>query len=352
MKVLLMFTISRPDNPYKELLAQSLVAAGADVRFPIDSRLVLWRSVRACQPDVVHLHWQHGYFVSSSLVKSIIFSMRFFAQFFALRLLRVPFVWTVHNIVNHEKRFARWELMMCRVLARGTNLLIVHCPSAAAEVAAAYGVSRDRIRVVPHGHFRDAYPVPVDRSIARQGLGVEPEALVLLFLGQIRRYKGVRAFLRAFGQLPSKKIQVVIAGQPKSDALAHELLAEASRDPRIITQLGFIPDDLLVACLSACDIVVLPYKDSLTSGVAILAASYGKPVLAPRLGCMRDFPAGAVISFDPKTPRALKDALARVEKAPLGAMGKAAKSYVSEFSWSLVSDLMLKVYREVMVEYR
>lgn len=348
MKVLLMLSITRPDNPYKELLVKALEAAGAEVKLPLISPLALWRSFRVWRPDVVHLHWQHSSFVGPSLGQSILRSAKFFSQVLALRVLGASFVWTVHNIVKHEKSFNRWELMMCRVLARNVKLLIVHCPSAVAEVAAAYRIDTDRIRVVPHGRFTEAYPPAIDRSIACKELGIEPEARVILFFGQIRRYKGVPSLVGAFAKLPSASTRLIIAGLPKPRSIAEEIQAQASMDPRVITRFGFIPDDVLVKYLSACDLVALPYRDSLTSGAAILAASYGKPVLAPQIGCMQDFPPGSGIFFDPDDPEGLDNALERMESEPLAAMGKAAERYVHGFSWSLVSALTLDVYREAI----
>ncbi len=346
MKVLIMFSIGHPDNPYKGLLVRSLTSAGVEVKFPVSGRFFLWKSVRTWRPGIAHLQWQHGFFRGPTLLKSVIRSARFFAQLFALRLLGTPFVWTVHNIVSHEKRFARWELAMCRLLARSVNLLIVHCPAAAEEVAAAYRIKADRIRVVPHGHFQDAYPPALDQRTARERLGIDVEAKVFLFFGQIRPYKGVSSLLDAFRQFASKKARLIIAGQPKPESLGRELQAAVSRDPRVMTEFGFISDDLLMVNICASDLVVLPYKDSLTSGAAILAASYGRPILAPRLGCMRDFPADAGIFFNPDLPGGLKDALERSDAQPLKVMGQAAEAFIREAPWSLVADLTLNVYRE------
>lgn len=346
MKVLMMLSIDKGGNPYKRLLVQSLVNVGVEVAFPEKGRFAIWKTVRKVRPDAIHLHWQHGFLLGATLVRSVIRSAEFFVQLFALRLLGTPVVWTVHNIVNHENRLAGWELAMSRVLARSASLLIVHCSRAVAEVAGAYKISTDRIRVVPHGHFGDAYPPPLDQRAARERMGIDPEAQVLLFFGQIRRYKGISALLNAFKGLVSERLRLIIAGQPKPAALGAELQTEASKDDRVITELGFIPDDLLIVNISACDVVVLPYKDALTSGAAILAATYGKPIVAPRLGCMRDFPDDAGLFYDPNSPGGLKNALERLEGASLGNMGRIAETFVRSNPWSVVAALTVRVYME------
>lgn len=348
MKVFMLFPMGVHGNPYMRLLVRSLEAAGVSVRFPGEGRLAIWKSMIRWRPEVVHLQWQHHFFVRSSLLTSMARSSQFFAKLIVLRLLGARFVWTVHNIVNHERKFARWELAMCRVLARGSDRLIVHCEAAAAEVAVAFRVSIDRVRVVPHGHFGDAYPPVMERRAARERLGIQPDARVLLFFGQIRRYKGVASLLEAFRQLDSEETRLIIAGQPKPAVLAQELRDQASRDPRVKLDFGFIPTEPLIAYISACDIVVLPYEGTLTSGAAILAASCGRPIIGPRLGCMQDFPADGGIFFDPGHPGGLARALERASEEPLGSMGEVAGNHVQSVPWSVVSALTLDVYREVL----
>ena len=40
--------------------------------------------------------------------------------------------------------------------------------------------------------------------------------------------------------------------------------------------------------MNASDVVVLPFRDILTSDSAILAMSFGKPVITPAIGCTLD----------------------------------------------------------------
>lgn len=347
MKILLMLSVREKDNPYSRLLVQSLETEGMEVHLPHSKGFYLWRSFRASRPDVIHLQWQHHSFVGGSLLGSIKRSSEFFLQFFGLRLLGTPFVWTVHNIGNHEKRMARWELAMCRLLARSAPILIVHCQAAVPAVAAAYRISPERIRVVPHGHYRDAYPPARTRRAARERLGVEQGARVFLVFGHIRRYKGIGPLLSAFRHLASDEVRLIIVGQPRKDSFAQELQIQAAKDARVTTRFEFIPDDQLADYISACDLVVLPYRDSLTSGAAILAATYGKAVLAPRLGCMQEFPPDAMISFDPDTVGSLEAALELSLNAPLDAMGEATQTYINAFPWSLVAARTMDIYREV-----
>ena len=54
---------------------------------------------------------------------------------------------------------------------------------------------------------------------------------------------------------------------------------------------GYVPHDDVPLYFAAADVVVLPFRKVTTSGSALLALSLGRPVVAPRLGALRD-PAG------------------------------------------------------------
>ena len=38
--------------------------------------------------------------------------------------------------------------------------------------------------------------------------------------------------------------------------------------------------------MNACDVVVFPYRDTLTSGAVVLAMSFARACIAPRRGCL------------------------------------------------------------------
>lgn len=346
MKVLMMHRLRDRDNPYMTLLINALSAAGVEVAAPVSGRFHLWKSVFVKRrPDVVHLQWQHDYFTGATRWLAFRRSTQFLVQILGLRLARVPVAWTVHNIVNHEGRQARWESLMCRILARTVSALIVHCDEAVEAVATAYGVDPKRIRVVPHGHYADVYPAPREKELARRSLGIDSAARVLLFFGQVRPYKGLEELLDAFAKLEDPDIRLVVAGEPKF-GMEDVLQARAERDPRVNARLEFLPDDDLLDYIAACDLVVLPYRKSLTSGAAILAFSSGRPVVAPRLGCMRGFPPEAAVLFDPESCDGLETALREALSKPLEKMGQAGRDHVARFPWSRVANQTIEVYQE------
>lgn len=337
-------------NPYLRLLARALEAEGVRVYLGELHRFAtLWRAVlKHGKPDLIHLQWQHAFFTGRSLPVAMVRTSGFFLQWLTLRLMGVRFVWTVHNVVSHERQQSTWELRSCRFLARVVDCMVVHCAAAVPTVAAAYQVGAEQMTVVPHGHYGDVYPAPLAKGEARRILDLPDSSLVFLYFGLVREYKGLDRLLEAFARLEAGNVRLILAGQALRDSLRQALTSQASADPRVEARFEFLPEDLLVTYLSACDLVVLPYEDLLTSGSAILAAQCARPILAPCAGCLREFPAEASILYDVEAQGALALALEQALTAPLERMGLAARKYVEQFPWSLSAARLLAVYESVL----
>ena len=337
-------------NPYMQLLTESLAAQGIETGLAYPGDWTLREAVQAHgRPDVIHIQWQHPLFLASRLDKTIVRAILFFWQWLTLRLQGVRFVWTVHETLHFGTRRAGWEMAASRLLARLVDRIIVHCETAVPLVADEFRVDAARFSVVPHGHYDGYYPPAPDQAAARADLGLPADAPIILFFGHIRPYKGADKLIETFTRLDMPRARLILLGEPHAATpwLAPQLTEQAAADDRIITRFEYIPDDELAVYLAACDIVVLPYTDSLTSGAAILAGSYGRPILAPKLGCMGEFPAGAAILYDPAAPDGLMQALARVPAAPLAEMGQAARRYWLQFPWTLVAADTAAIYESV-----
>jgi beta-1,4-mannosyltransferase len=348
MKVLIM-SDRLSGNPYLQLLVASLQTAGLVVHSARPARFIFWQAViEHGRPDVIHLQWQHAYFIRGSLPLAILRTILFFLQWLTLRVFGIRFVWTVHNITNHEKHKYGWELFACRVLARVVDGIIVHGPGAVPLVARAYGIDPKRISVVPHGHYAGWYPPGLTKKEARGTLKLPVEPRIFLFFGYVRAYKGLERLLDTFAAFGSEDVRLILLGKPQSVDLGQVLSAQAAADWRVETHFEFTTPDKLITYISACDLVVLPYEDSLTSGAAILAASCGRAVLVPQIGCLGDFPPEAAIFYDPEMANGLERALDQAMSAPLETMGAAAKTYIEQFPWSVVASKTVALYRSVL----
>ena len=351
-----MKVVTTPDyrrwNPYQRELAASLVPHGVETRFVGESPggLGLWRTLRAGDvPDVLHLHWLDRFIDGSHLPAALAKATLLLRQLAAARRRGVRIVWTVHNVVGHEGRHTRLERAVYRRVATLADRLIVHCPCATGLVIRAYGLPTSigrRFSVVPHGSYVASYPNTVSRDEARERLGLARDARVFLFLGQLRRYKGLAGLLDAFAGLEAPRARLVIAGRAHDGGLGQWLAAAAARDPRLQLHLGFVPDADVQVFLNAADAVVLPLQGVLTSGSVVLAMSFARAVIAPGLGCLVDtlgHPAGLL--YDPDQPGALGTVMRDVLDRDLDAVGQAHRERVERAPWSRVAQETYAVYR-------
>ena len=80
--------------------------------------------------------------------------------------------------------------------------------------------------VIPHGHYRAAYPNDVTRAEARERLGIAPDARVVAFVGQVRAYKNVPELVVAARALPDADVVA------RSPATTRASACTSRRSPR------------------------------------------------------------------------------------------------------------------------
>jgi glycosyltransferase involved in cell wall biosynthesis len=164
----------------------------------------------------------------------------------------------------------------------------------------------------------------------------------------VRRYKGVGQLLATFEKLNLKDTLLVIAGEPSPKSFGAQIAEQAKTNPFVILNLRQATNQELVNYLSACDVAVLPYVDSLSSGAIILAGTYERPTIAPRLGCMCEFPAEAGIFYDPADPNGLETAILASMSDALELRGAASRKYVDAFPWDYVAKRTIAVYESAL----
>jgi beta-1,4-mannosyltransferase len=341
-------------NPYQRSLEAALVRQGVVVEHPPASLWILGPLLSGEGRKVVHLHWLHPFTLTNSLLGSLAKTSLFLAQLAILRLLGKRIFWTAHNLGDHDRRFPFIDRLSMKAVARLSHGVIAHCHEARRRLCSEIPSLRgSKITVVPHGNYIHSYPNDVTREQARQALGLSGESVVFLFLGAIRRYKGVAELVAEFRKLSDRDATLVIAGRPRHDADLPALTAAVGADQRIKLISEFVPDEQLQLFLNAADLVVFPYSDVLTSGAVILAMSFGRPCLAPKLGCIRETldERGALL-YDPADEDGLRAALeaAAVRREELPAMGRHNLRLAEQLNWDEIGHTTASLYRSTFAE--
>jgi len=302
------------------------------------------------RPDVLHLHWTEPYIargVSVSRAKA----RRTLLEIRLARRAGIRVIWTAHDLFRHDRAAHPVEASFMRSLYGLADGVIVHCHPAVGGLAEVLGVApdeRDKIHVIPHGHYAGVYPDSVTRSEARARLGLPEQGRVIAFVGWVRPYKGVLELMQAFSRLDEPDARLLVAGRALDDDYARRLGGLADHDQRVALSLRFLPDDELQLYLRAADVVAAPFLEIFTSGSVLLAMSFGRAVIAPRRGCVVDTldEAGGIL-YDADDPQGLDRALRVAMDADLDAMGAYNGAHLGRFEWSLVAAATRDVYEAV-----
>jgi glycosyltransferase involved in cell wall biosynthesis len=339
------------ENPYQRELAAALEKQGVTVIMGrgID-RLPILGAIRVHgKPDVLHFHWTHPYLLGGSRAKSVMRSIRFMAELLIVKLLGIKVIWTVHNLLEHERSDQQVELFFNRVLVRLYDQILVHCSFAREAVVESYhlpGRFRDKISVIPHGNYIDSYENQVTREKARAKLGLDDRDIVFLYFGTIRSNKGVLQMTDVFRTFRSPQVRLLIVGRPESDTIRRELMRSCESDGRIRAFLQFVSANDVQLYMNAADVVVLPFQDILTSGSALLAMSFGKPVIAPRMGCIPEaLDRKGVFLYTHNEEEALLRAFQQASLADLAAMGKYNYRKAKRFDWNEIAQKTCELYK-------
>lgn len=302
--------------------------------------------------DVFHLHWPVETLVRHPNIWMA--RARVLAFWLLLKLSKwrgTKIVWTIHDekphVVLHQK-LADW---ITGQLVTQTDGYINLCEAGKRAVKKSLpGLGNTPGAVVRHGHYRGCYPNKMSREAARSQLGLTPNTTTLLYLGYISPYKNVPHLIKTFHELPvsDQPVTLLIAGKPDNQALKQAVLEAVGDADNVQLHLRFIQDEELQVFFKAADLVVLPFQEILNSGSLLLALSFNRAVLAPKLGAVTDMQdevgkrwvktyEGA---FTAEVLRAaMREALPVSEEVPMG-----------ELEWSEIAQQTVNSYKTLIDE--
>ncbi len=226
------------------------------------------RVVGRGRPDAVVLPWWTAFFGPHA---------RLFLDALAKESPGTVRLLLCHNLVDHEG--GRWKRRLAASVFRRADRFAVQNGRAKEDLLSL--VPGARVEVIPHpSEPRKVLP---DRSAARALLGIPPEAVLFLFTGLLRPYKGWEVLLEAFSRLPSEypEAQLVLAGEPWGEAKRLPRRAGALRAVRL--ELRYLPEEERALWLDACDAVVCPYLHATGSGIAADALAHARAVIGTRV---------------------------------------------------------------------
>lgn len=336
------------NNPYWAILSHSLGEAGCEILDDPHVRFSLkWLIHNRNKARIFHLHYIQSLFCNSGKTRArLIYVFTVALKMIFARVTGYRVVFTLHNLEPTTKLSPYWiDYLGHWVAANLSDRVIVHCDQAKLLLRKVYG-RRRAVYVVDHPNYLSQYQNDVTQSDARNALNVPQDVKFFLFFGGIRPNKGLELLIRAFLTLKDDNFRLMIVGNDKDHETYYEKLVKSSFfDCRISFHNEFIPEQNVQYYFKASDIVVLPFSKILTSGSALLSMSFGRPVIAPRLGCLPELiePDGGWL-FMPKDPVSLAETMQLAATQDYKKFGESAFKKVSEYTPGRFAHQTLNAY--------
>lgn len=346
------------NNAYHELLYGQLQSSHPNDTFTYISAgpltaimpfVLLFRRLQGYK--VFHLHW-HAFFAPQELKLPTRGRISLWNTLWSLHLIKwlgYKLIWTAHNALPHEQQTAD-DKRVLRATTKLANAVIVHSSQTLNDLRE-LGANTDRAVIIPHGNYDGVYPISLTRGQAREVLGINDRETAILFFGNIRPYKGVEDnLLPAFSKLSknTKHLKLIIAGKCLNQKLSKTINDFAAKHDNVTFAEGSVADSDVAQFFQAADVVCLPFKSITTSGSVILAATFSKPIITPRLGAIKDIPKDVGVLYDPSKPDALLNAMEQIINSPakLDSMAKASRAYADTLAWDKLAQKTYKAYTE------
>ena len=196
-----------------------------------------------------------------------------------------------------------------------------------AEDLAARGVPRDSVRVIYPGVRADHFtPRPASRA----------QTPLFVYLGRLKRYKGVDLVIRAFARLAHPEARLEIAGSGDHRPALERLAASLDLDGRV-SFLGFVDEERKLELLRRAWALVFASPKEGWGMTNLEAAACGTPVIASDSPGLResviDGETGMLVRHGDLT--AMVAAMARIAADPgvVHDMGTRGRRFAEGFTW-------------------
>jgi D-inositol-3-phosphate glycosyltransferase len=244
-----------------------------------------------------------------------------------------------------------------RLVAQGVDRVICASQGEKDMITTLYGVSPQKITVVPCGVDTEVFR-PLEKARIRRQLGLPANERVVLFVGRIEPLKGIDLLLRAVSHLDGRFRVLVIGGDGKDLARKSELAVLAA-ELRIADKVNFVdavPHDDLPLYYNAADICVVPSYYESFGLVAVEAMACGVPVIASRVGGLKetvqDGQTGYLVPWLCPEPFAERLDLLLSNEPLRRSLGREARVAAERYHWSEVAARVEDVYHDLVSQYR
>ncbi|MBI3563143.1 MAG: glycosyltransferase family 4 protein [Gammaproteobacteria bacterium] len=265
-----------------------------------------------------------------------------FAAYLTSIVYKIPFIVTLRgsdvNIFLQRglrKQVILWYLRKLKYIVTVSNSLkttLIH-----------HGIDPKIITVIRNGVDLNSF-IPMERSSARQKLGIDPDSKILLCVGNIVKIKGQDILVEAFANIRHKSAKLIFIGDGEMRNILENSIKNRLGATTRISFMGRKPHAEVGLWMNACDIYILPSRNEGMPNVVYEALACGIPVIATKVGDLHDIITSEQhgILVAPNDPTGLSRA---IDQALATSWDKGfIRKHAEQFDWDKTISLCQSVY--------
>ena len=330
---------STPDHSGDHPFLTNLRAAGVQVYAPDRStrnyfreRVMIRKAILTSQANIVHTHGYRPDVVG----------------LMAAAGTPVRTVSTAHGFTGGDWKNRLYEQVQLRAFRRFDAVVAVSRPLVDRIISS--GVAASRVHFIANA-FGGAGPV--ERSAARQALGIGKDEFVIGWVGRVNREKALDVMLDALPRLADLPLTLLVIGDGREREILVRKVVASGLETRV-RWLGVVPE--CARYFSAFDLYALSSHTEGTPITLLEAMQAGVPVVTTAVGGVPDVVSEEEAWLTPAgDPLRLADAIREAWSNPQERENRAsaaARRLVANFSPATWLDRYEHLYRELLVTGR
>lgn len=242
--------------------------------------------------DIIHFQWPEALLFSlpESLKKDFFDKLQSRINYWKQRGTKL--VATRHNEVSH---YNLKEAAKLYEIIYSQSDAVIHLGENSKEKLAYNNINT----VIEHPNYNTIVDQNVSKEQARKHLNIDPQEIVFFSFGKIRKQEEESNLIKGFLGLSLSNKKLIICNSLFSRKKPSMRQQPVKRIKYILKEKKFIKnrisfgkqnisDQELNQYIVASDVIISPRVDTLNSGVIYLAYSYGKPVIGPNIGNIKE----------------------------------------------------------------
>ena len=186
------------------------------------------------------------------------------------------------NVIPHEKRIG--DSLLTKYFVKSSDAFLTLSSSVLDDLKQ-FTDTKEKI-FIPHPIY-DSFGDIVEKSTAKEKLGLEVNGKYLLFFGFVRKYKGLDIMLEVMAdkRIQDIGVKLIVAGEfydNKEEYIAQ--INSLNILDYVILRTDFILEDQVKDYFCASDMITQTYRTATQSGVTQIAYHFERPMLVTNVG--------------------------------------------------------------------